>query len=443
MQFTNRFVDRLIGPFDAARRCRCYGARLAHRGLSGLGVAAALLALCAVPATAEPVTADRVGRLPPDKQPQWKEYLDHSEQRAQADAAALRAELEANGLSIALRAPSGSDFKLSAKSGDAWFGGDEAGRLADTVLSYQTPSGGWSKHTGYSAGPRKPGMQWSSQYQPGRSPHYLGTFDNRSTTEQCRFLANVWLATGREDCKAGFVRGLQYILAAQYPNGGWPQVYPLEGDYHDDITLNDDAMTHIFEVLLGVARAEPEYAFLDDPLRQQAADALARGIACVAEMQVKQRGKRTVWCGQHDALTLRPASARAMEPATLSGTESAKLLKFLMTVPNPSPELVECIDSGLAWLEGAKISGANAKEAGDPSALDAGAEPGEACWARFYDLATGKPVFPGRDGVLYDTFAEMAAKNEVGYDYYSTIPGSIVTNGQKKWRKMLAKQSKN
>ena len=49
----------------------------------------------------------------------------------------------------------------------------------------------------------------------------------------------------------------------------------------------------------------------------------------------------------------------------------------------------------------------------------------EVYWARFYDLKTAKPVFPGRDGVLYDTYEAMAANNHVGYDYYSTQPGSI------------------
>ena len=38
-------------------------------------------------------------------------------------------------------------------------------------------------------------------------------------------------------------------------------------------------------------------------------------------------------------------------------------------------------------------------------------------------------------------FEKMAAQNRVGYDFYSTQPGSIVNNGQKKWRKMLALQS--
>jgi catechol 2,3-dioxygenase-like lactoylglutathione lyase family enzyme len=91
------------------------------------------------------------------------------------------------------------------------------------VATGPTPSGGWSKHTGYSKGPRQRGMQWTSQNEPGQRAHYVATFDNRSTTEEMYFLAAVWHATKREDCKAGFIKGLNFICAAQFPNGGWPQ----------------------------------------------------------------------------------------------------------------------------------------------------------------------------------------------------------------------------
>jgi PelA/Pel-15E family pectate lyase len=286
-------------------------------------------------------------------------------------------------------------------------------------------------------------MQWTSQNEPGRSPHYVATFDNHSTTEQLQFLANMWLATQREDCRAGFIKGLKYIVAAQYPNGGWPQVYPLEGDYHDDITYNDDAMTHILELLQAVVAEEPRFAFLDSSLRQQAASTLDAGLRCVLKSQVVVDGVPTAWCAQYDALTLKPSRARALEPPTLSGIESAQLLKFMMTIPRPTSEIVQSIESGLNWLEQAKITGLGRVTRGGKTIYEPLPGSDEVYWARFYDLATGEPVFPGRDGVLYKSFAEMAAKNALGYDYYSTRPGSVVTNGQKKWRKMLAKQAQN
>ncbi|MEO5914512.1 MAG: pectate lyase [Luteolibacter sp.] len=385
-----------------------------------------LFALTSASVFAEPITPSRVNELPPAEQAAWKTYLEKSQTSALAEQVALQAEVTANSLPKALRAPSGGDFKLKFEAGDPWFGGEEAKVLADSILSFQTPTGGWSKHLGFADGTRKPGMQWTSQSEPGEPFHYAATFDNHSTTAEMDLVAGVWLATKREDCKQAFVRGLNFILAAQYPNGGWPQVYPLEGVYHDDITFNDDAMTLVLRQLHGITLNQPCYAFLDEPQRQQAAAALAKGIDCVLKTQVMQNGSKTVWCAQIDPLTLQPSSARKMEPATLSGLESAKLLKFLMEIPSPSPEMVTCIDGGLKWFGEAKIA--------DPPSS-------EVRWARFYDLKTGKPVFPGRDGVLYETFEAMAAKNKLGYDFYTTLPGSIVSNSQKKWRKMLASQA--
>ena len=401
-----------------------------------------IIAFAMSPAFAEPVTSSRVNELPAGEQSAWQAYLERSQTNAQVDAAAVQAEVVANKMAHAIRAPSGGDFKLKAKVSDAWFAGDEAKKLADAILSFQTPAGGWSKHMGFSKGLRKPGMQWTSQNEPGEPAHYVATFDNGSTTSEMDLLAGVWQATKREDCKEGFIKGLNFIFAAQFPNGGWPQVYPLEGGYHDDITYNDDAMTHVLELLQGITDNAPRYAFLDDSRRQQAAKSLAAGLGCVLKTQIVQNGKKTVWCAQHDALTLQASPARNMEPATLSGLESAHILKFLMTISKPTPEVVACIESGLKWFEDAKITGEGKTKVNGKTTYEPNAAATEIRWARFYDLTNNQPVFPGRDGNLYDTFAAMAAKNKVGYDYYTSQSGSIVTNGQKKWRKMLAVSSK-
>lgn len=389
-------------------------------------------------ASAETITLDRIAALPPAEQEAWKSYLARSQSVAAADEAALKAELAAHQLANAIAAPSGGDFKLPESDDSNWYSSDEAKSLADTIISYQAPSGGWSKHTGYSKGPRDPGMLWSSQYQPGQKPHYLCTFDNRSTTEQITFLANVWLATKRDDCRTAAARGLEYILKAQYPNGGWPQVYPLEGAYHDSITFNDDATAHILETLISVREKSPCYDFLDEKLRAEITSAYQRGIACVLRTQITLGGKKTGWCAQYDALTLTPEGARKMEPATISGLESSNLLAFLMRVPDPDADLVSSIDSGLQWLDQVKITGLSRTKVEGKTAYEPNPASTEVYWARFYSLAESKPIFPGRDGVIYTTFTEMAAKNKLGYDFYTTRPGSVVNSRQKKWRKMLA-----
>jgi PelA/Pel-15E family pectate lyase len=399
-----------------------------------------IVAFALIPTFAEPVTLRRINDLPPAERLVWTGYLERSQTSAQTDATVVQAEVAAHKMTNALRAPSGGDFKLGFPTGDAWYAGAEAQQLANTVLSYQTPTGGWSKHTGYSNGPRRPGMQWTSQNEPGQPAHYVATFDNGSTTEQLHFLANVWHATKREDCKEGFIKGLSFVLAAQYPNGGWPQVYPLEGGYHDNITFNDDAMTHILELLHAITTKDSSFAFLDEARRQKASAALTAGIRCVLKAQIVQNGKKTAWCSQFDPLTLQPSSARKMEPATLGGPESAHILKFLMTITNPAPEVVVCIEAGLQWLADAKITGVGKTNLNGKTIYVSDPGSTQVYWARFYDLTNSQPVFPGRDGVLYNSFAAMAAKNKLGYDYYTTLPNSILNNGQKKWRKMLAER---
>jgi hypothetical protein len=86
---------------------------------------------------------------------------------------------------------------------------------------------------------------------------YVGTIDNDATISELRFLARVQQAVAGADgdpYRAAAVKGLRYLLEAQYPNGGWPQVYPLAGGYHDAVTFNDDALANVAELLSAAAR---------------------------------------------------------------------------------------------------------------------------------------------------------------------------------------------
>src|SRR5438067_1273464 len=93
-----------------------------------------LLVLGVIPAFAEPVTPGRINDLPAAEQPAWQNDLEHSQAAARADQAALDAEMAANGMTAALKAPGGGDFKLPAEAGDEWYAGEEAKQLADVIL---------------------------------------------------------------------------------------------------------------------------------------------------------------------------------------------------------------------------------------------------------------------------------------------------------------------
>jgi PelA/Pel-15E family pectate lyase len=366
---------------------------------------------------------------------EWKRYLDRSRASAVEDRRVLAVERTT---AVAQPAPgSRAEFELASATPAEWFGSPEAVELAQTVISYQTPAGGWSKAVDYAAGPRQPGVHWTSQH--GDEWHYCGTFDNRSTTEQIKLLAGVFTATDNRQVQAALMKGLEYLLAAQYPNGGWPQNYPVERGYHEAITLNDSAMTHVLEVLLAVSKGEKAFAFADQALRQRAAEALRRGITCLAAMQVKIGGHPAVWCAQHHPLTLEPVGARLKEPPSLSGAESADLVKFLMRSAPVTPEVVAMVEGALRWFEASRITGLRkTKDAKGKTAYVSDPSSTEILWARFYDLHTGKPIFAGADdGVIYSNYGEMAAKNRVGYDFFTPRPGELLEKEVARWRKRL------
>jgi len=252
----------------------------------------------------------------------------------------------------------------------------------------------------------------------------------------------VFTATKREDVKKALDRGLEYLFEAQFPNGGWPQNYPIESGYHEAITLNDNAMVHVLEVLLTIIQKQPPFAFADEALRQRAQAAYGKGIACFAASQVKIHGELTVWCAQHDPLSLVPVHARTKEPPSLSGGESAELLRFLMRKAPITDATIQMIEAGLKWFDSHRLTGLRKTKTAEGKTDyvdDSGST--EVYWARFYDLETGKPIFPGsQDGINYPTFREMAAKNKVAYDFMVTKPRELLEKEVPRWRKRLAKR---
>ena len=232
-----------------------------------------------------------------------------------------------------------------------WYGSAEARAVADSVIQYQSPQGGWPKSTDLAKPPRTP----DDIPPPGRGR--ANSLDNEATTLPMTFLARVAHATGEAKYRDSFLRGVDYLLAAQYPNGGWPQFWPLRKGYYSRITYNDGAMIRVMTILRDVAGGQRPYDFVDAPRREKVADAVARGIDCILKTQIKQDGKRTAWCAQHDEKTLEPAWARAYEPPSLSGAESVGVIRFLMSVEEPTPEIVEAIEGAVAEIGYERRSG--------------------------------------------------------------------------------------
>ncbi|MDT5272033.1 MAG: hypothetical protein QOH49_4219 [Acidobacteriota bacterium] len=334
-------------------------------------------------------------------------------------------------------------WRDALKQRPEWYAGAEALRVADNLLLYQRDAGGWPKNIDMAATlSEKEKAELLKQKGDNEA-----TIDNSATFTQLEYLARVYTAQKQERYREAFIKGLDYLLAAQYENGGWPQYYPLRKGYYTHITYNDNAMVGVLELLRDVARRRPGYTFVDDARRLKSEKAVERGVECILKTQVKVNGKLTVWGAQHDEVTLAPAPARKFEPVSLASRESVAVTRFLMGIERPDARVVEAVESAVAWFNSSQLSGIRWIEKEDKSqpggfertvVKDPQAPP---LWARFYEIGTNRPVFEGRDGVVRYSVLEIEAERRNGYGWYSEEPLKLINKDYAAWQKRLKIQS--
>ena len=313
-----------------------------------------------------------------------------------------------------------------------WYASTDALRIADNVLLYQRESGGWPKNIDMGK-PLDDGDRAALLRQKKKND---STIDNGATYTQLSFLARVYTARKQERHSESFLKGINYLLKAQYPNGGWPQFYPNLSGYYKHITFNDDAMIAVMKLLRDVASRKPSYAFVDDDRRAAAGRAVEKGIECILKTQVIVNGRRTVWCAQHDEVTLAPAGARKFEAISLSGGESVGIVRFLMSIKEPSPEMVDAIETAVAWFEQTQLKGIKWIEKNDDRVVVKDPD-GGSIWARFYEIGSNRPIFVGRDGVVKYSVAEIEHERRTGYNWYVDEPAKLLTKDYPVWKKKL------
>ncbi|MBD5780260.1 pectate lyase [Pelagicoccus sp. NFK12] len=329
------------------------------------------------------------------------------------------------------------DWDDALRQSSDWYGSAEAAQVADSVLAYQTDSGGWPKNLNLAEPP-------SEAYLTGSEKARYPTIDNGGTTTPLFYLARVNAAQPDAKWRAAMQRGIDYLLEAQYENGGWPQFYPLREGYYSHITYNDNAMVRVMRVLEEVSSGESVWTWVDEATKQQAAAAVEKGIECILATQVRVDGQLTVWCAQHDVETLAPAKARAFELVSLSGGESVEIVRFLMDIETPSPRVVAAIEGAVAWFSKVAIPGMSSelvRDANGERDRILKESPGEDLWARFYEIGTNRPIFVGRDSVVRYELSEIEQERRGGYGYYGSWPKDMISKEYPEWRSRLALQS--
>lgn len=354
----------------------------------------------------------------------WENYYQFSASLLKKDEDFIQAELKQLKLKKSELPEYAKEFGFDLDQPMKWFSGDEGKRIMDIIVSFQTPSGGWSKRTHMAKEKRKPGQAF------GTEKDYVPTFDNGATSTQLFLLAKAYSATSNKEYAMAFNRGFNYVLSAQYPNGGWPQSFPLRGGYHNHITYNDAMMRDLMSLMLQVSQAKNEFAFVTKNQRRSAQKSLDLALDCVLKTQVKVNGELTVWGAQHHVNTLAPAKARAYEMVSLTSSESVWMLEFLMELDNPSPDIIQAVHAAAKWYEQTKIVGKTWVQGASQLTHDANAP---AIWSRFYEIGTNKPIFGDRDDSIYYEVGKVSEERRVGYAWYTTSPNNVLQKYQK-WK---------
>lgn len=310
----------------------------------------------------------------------------------------------------------------------AWYRSAEAVRIADNLLLYQHSNGGWGKNVDMAAPLDAAGRE--RVRAESRTVETL--IDNGATHTQLRYLAGVHAAVPEERFRNAFLRGIDYLLEADYAGGGWPMIYPLREGYYSHITFNDNSMIGVMRLLRDVAAGEAPYHFVDDGRRQSAAAAVERGLRIILATQIVVDGELTAWCAQYDAESLEPRPARAYELVSLSGSESVGIVDYLMEIPDPAPEVVAAVEGAVRWFERVKLTGLELRTVRNeilPRGYDRVVTPNPEApplWARFYEIGTNRPMFVGRDGIVRDRLADIEHERRIGYAYLGAWPRELL-----------------
>lgn len=363
-----------------------------------------------------------------------------------------------------------SFFWHSLNHNDSYYASAEAIRIANNVVDLQRPTGGWRKGIDPSqslsstekAELLNEELRLFNAYDNAQSTQYshtVSTLDNQSTHTHVRYLLRVARQTGNANFKAAAIKGINYILAAQYPSGGWPQNYPNLNSYGGYVTLNDGAMSGAMTVLKEVASGE--FGFIDKLLMDRSKAAFQKGVEYLLESQIIIEGKRTAWAQQYSE-NYTPARGRTYEPPAIAAYESADVLELLMSIKSPSIRVKRAVTAAILWFENAKILNIeltkvysnesvgtiNVIVKEDPNSESSkvktismlgydikvqtviGAPP---IWARYYDLKTSVPIFCGWDGVTKSTLKSIDYDRRVRYQWYGYWPRDILKYGWKAW----------
>lgn len=268
---------------------------------------------------------------------------------------------------------------------------EAASAAARALVHGQLKSGGWTNCIDFD-----PQGTRVAEYRNGRGRgKNNSSLDDGQTPSAIRLLVRADRALEQTDAAIHEAAGvaLDALLAAQFPHGGFPQVwtgpvaarpvlaanYPdhdwrTEGrvkNYWDMATLNDNVAGYVAEALIDAWEVYREERFLK---------ALRRlgDFLLLAQMPEPQPG----WAQQYND-AMQPIWARKFEPPAVAGDETQEVLATLLRIHQVTGDrkYLEPMPRALAWLRRSLLA--------------------DGRLARYYELRTNRPLYMERRGDDY------------------------------------------
>ncbi|MCA9085755.1 MAG: pectic acid lyase [Planctomycetaceae bacterium] len=269
---------------------------------------------------------------------------------------------------------------------------DAATDCAKALVYGQVRSGGWTNCIDFN-----PRGERTSTYRNGRGRgRNTSSLDDGQTASALLLLIRTDAALRFRDSEIheAVLFGLDALLAVQYPNGAFPQVwdddqnptppirkaeYPqydwrTEGrikNYWDMYTLNDNVPGYVLNALEAAAQVYEDDRFMDSIRR-------LGDFLILAQMPDPQPG----WAQQYN-YDMNPIWARKFEPPAVSGDETQEAIETLLKIHLLTGDLkyLAPVPRALKYLERSELP--------------------DGRLARYYELQTNRPLYMERSGDRY------------------------------------------
>ncbi len=213
------------------------------------------------------------------------------------------------------------------------------------------------------------------------------SFDDNQTQSAISFLMGLDQEINSPNLTEAVKRALDMMLKSQLDNGGWPHQYPLQGNYDDYATFNDQGINDCIRVMI-----EADFYYGNEDFTTSLRK--VGRFLMISQLPPPQAG----WAQQYNEY-LQPAWARTFEPPAVCPSASLNNIHSLIDLylHTDQGEFLEPIPDAIRWLKASRMP--NGK------------------WGRFLELGTNEALYYDRGRIRVESVQELSLERSTGYGY--------------------------